>query len=91
MGDKGGLRECPSVAVLHSVSNVVYTFFHGSPNTNELEHPSKQKKIPKKVVFANTNSSNTKQADRSPKVFFSFFFTFGKTTSVRVKTMGSWL
>ena len=47
-----------------------YTFFHGSPNTSELEQPSKQKKKTRKqLFFANTKSSNTKQAERS-----SFFF-----------------
>ena len=69
-----------------------YTFFHGSPNTNDLEHPSKQKKIPKKSC-TNTKSSNTKQVDVSPeRVFFFhggvyFFSTVGKTTSVCVKKL----
>ena len=31
-----------------------HTFFHGSPNTNELDYPSKQKKIPKKSYFLRT-------------------------------------
>ena len=38
-----------------------------TPTSSNIQ--ASKKKYPKKVVFVNTNSSNTKQADRSPLGF----------------------